>query len=80
MLYRYEWGIATMSWRSFGAFGPEAIAEMTEALQAACHELRATGQPDEVAREIIATRIPAAVKVGERDPARLLEAALRRSD
>jgi hypothetical protein len=69
-----------MPLRSFGAFRPEAIVEMTEALDAACHELRATGHSDEAAREIIATRILAAVKLGERDPARLLEAALRKPD
>jgi hypothetical protein len=38
-----------------------------------------TGEP-EVVREIIATRIIAAAKFGERDPARLLAAALRRPD
>jgi hypothetical protein len=69
-----------MPLRSFGAFGPEAIEQMTEALNAACNKLRAIGQSDEVAREIIATRILAAVKLGERDPARLLEAALRKPD
>jgi hypothetical protein len=69
-----------MPMRSFEAFGPEAIAETTEALDTARNELRATGQPDDVAREIIATRILAAVKLGERDPARLLAAALRKPD
>jgi hypothetical protein len=37
------------------------------------------GQP-EVAREVIATLIVAAARLGERDPARLLEAALRKPD
>jgi hypothetical protein len=69
-----------MPTRSFRMFGPEAIAEMTEALNAACDELRATGYPDEVAREIIATRILASVRLGERDPVHLLEAALRKRD
>jgi hypothetical protein len=69
-----------MPMRLRGAFGPETIAEMTEILEAACNELRATGSPDEVAREIIATRILAAIRLGERDPVRLLEAALRRPD
>jgi hypothetical protein len=69
-----------MPTRSFLMFGPEAIAEMTEALNAACDELRTTGYPDEVAREIIATRILAAVRLGERDPVHLLEAALRKGD
>ena len=68
--------------RSFvepGAFDPEAIAEMSEALEAALKELQGTGEPD-VVRERIATRIIAAAKLGERDPARLLAAALRRPD
>jgi hypothetical protein len=64
---------------SFGVFGPEAIAGMTAALDAAFEELQDTGEP-EVVREIIATRIIAAAKFGERDPARLLAAALRRPD
>jgi hypothetical protein len=58
-----------------GAFDPEAIAAMSEALDAACSELQDTGLP-EVRREIIAGRIIAAARFGERDPARLLEAAL----
>jgi hypothetical protein len=65
--------------RSFvepGAFDPEAIAAMSEALEAALKELQGTGEP-EVVRERIATRIIAAAKLGERDPARLVEAALR---
>jgi hypothetical protein len=50
---------------------------MSEALEAALKKLGDIGQP-EVAREIIAGRIIAAAKLGERDPARLLEAALRK--
>jgi hypothetical protein len=68
--------------RSFvepGAFDPEAIAAMSEALEAAVKELQGTGEP-EVVRERIATRIIAAAKLGERDPARLLEAALCEPD
>jgi hypothetical protein len=68
-----------MSLRSSGAFGPEAVAEMGEVLEAAFEELRDTGEP-EVVRERIADRIIAAARLGERDPARLLEAALRRRD
>jgi hypothetical protein len=63
----------------FGVFGPEAIAEMSEALDAAFEELRETGEP-EIVREIIAGRIIAAARFGERDPARLLAAALRRPE
>jgi hypothetical protein len=61
---------------SFGAFGPEAVAEMGEVLDAAFEKLRDTGEPD-VVRERIAMRIMAAARFGERDRARLLEAALR---
>ena len=62
-----------------GAFDPEAIAAMNEAFDAACKELGDTGQP-EAAREVIAGRIIAAARLGERDPVRLREAALRKSD
>jgi Protein of unknown function (DUF3551) len=58
-----------------GAF--EVLAEMAETLDAACKELQ-DAWPPEVVREIIATRIIAAIRLGERDPARLLEAAVRR--
>jgi hypothetical protein len=73
---------AAMPIRSFvepGAFDPEAIAAMSEALEAAVKELQGTGEP-EVVRERIATRIIGAARLGERDPARLLEAALREPD
>jgi hypothetical protein len=63
----------------FGAFGPEAIAEMTAVLDTAFEELQDTGEPA-VVRERIANRIIAAARLGERDPARLLEAALRKTD
>ena len=71
-----------MTQRSFiqsSAFEPETISAMSEVLHAAFEELKDTGEPD-VARERIAARIVAAARLGERDPARLLEAALRRSD
>jgi hypothetical protein len=61
-----------------GAFDPEAIAAMTEVFDAACGKLGDVDQP-EVAREVIAGRIIAAARLGERDPARLLEAALSKS-
>jgi hypothetical protein len=60
-------------------FGPEAIAEMSEILDAAFEKLQDTGQPD-VVRERIATPIMTAARLGERDRARLLAAALRGSD
>ena len=58
-----------------GAFGPEAIAAMGDALDAALKELQDTGKSD-VAREIIAGRIIGAARLGERDPVRLRAAAL----
>jgi hypothetical protein len=58
-----------------GVFEPEVIAVMSEAFEAACKELDAGGQP-KVAREVIAGRIIAAARIGERDPARLRAAAL----
>ncbi|SRR6266436_1834338 len=58
-----------------GAFGPDAIAAMSEVLEAAFKELQDSGQY--VVREVVAGRIIAAARFGERDPARLIEAALR---
>jgi hypothetical protein len=58
-----------------GAFEPEALAAMSDAFDAACEKLGDIGQP-EVAHEVVARRIIAAATLGERDPARLLEAAL----
>jgi hypothetical protein len=58
-----------------GAFEPEAIAAMSEAFEAACEVLHEAGQP-EVVREVIAKRIIAAARSGERDPLRLRAAAL----
>ena len=66
-----------MAHRSFigpGAFDPEAIAAMSEAFEAACKELHDTGQSP--VHEVIASRIIAAARTGERDPVRLREAAL----
>jgi hypothetical protein len=65
--------------RSFtesGALGPEAIAATSEAFESALKELPNTARPD-VAREVIAGRIIAEAKLGERDPARLMAAAVR---
>jgi len=61
---------------SFGAFEPEALKEMGEILDTAFEKLQGTGEPD-VVRELIAVRIIAVARLGERDPARLLEAALQ---
>jgi hypothetical protein len=70
--------LGTMPIRPFrqpGAFGPEEIAAMSEALEAALNEIGGAENP-EVTRERIAQRILAAAKLGERDPLRLREAAL----
>jgi hypothetical protein len=60
------------SFISPGVFGPETIAGMSEAYEAAL-----ASQPNAV-REAIAGRIIAAAKLGEHDPIRLREAALRK--
>jgi hypothetical protein len=67
------------TFRQPGAFDPEVPTTMTEAYDIACEKPGDTDQP-EVAREVIAGRIIAAARFGERDPARLLEAALRKAD
>ena len=62
-----------------GAFGPEAIAAMGDALDAALNELQDIGKSDvqsDVVREIIAGRIIGAARLGERDPVRLRASAL----
>jgi hypothetical protein len=59
--------------RSFiqsGAFDAEAIGAMAEAFDAACEKLGDIDQL-EVAREVIAGRIIATARLGERNPARL---------
>src|SRR6267378_2802221 len=65
-LLGYAAGVAAMPIRPF---------IRTEAFEAACKELDEAGQP-KMAREVIAGRIIAAAKLGERDAARLLAAAL----
>ncbi len=53
----------------------EVIAAMSEAFEAACNELHCAGHAA-VMREVIAGRIVAAARFGERDPVRLRAAAL----
>jgi hypothetical protein len=57
-------GVAAMTIRHFilGAFEPEAIAAMSEALEAACKRFQDTGPPGEGIRETIARRILAAAE------------------
>jgi hypothetical protein len=52
-----------------GEFDPEALAAMSEAFDAAFATLDDTGQPKMVL-DIIAQRIVAAARRGERDPGR----------
>jgi hypothetical protein len=58
-----------------GVFGPEAIAGMSEAYEAAVNAFQVTGRSN-VVHAAIAGRIIAAAKLGERDPDRLLATAL----
>jgi hypothetical protein len=57
------------------SFDSKALAAMDEAFDAAYKALDDTGQP-KIVLEIIAERIIAAARLGERDPARLVKAAL----
>jgi hypothetical protein len=63
------------SFISPGVFGPEAIAGMSEAYEAAVNAFQVSGRRNAV-RTAIAGRIIAAAKLGECDPDRLLAAAL----
>ncbi len=56
-------------------FEPEEIALMSEAFEAACGALHDADKP-QVVRELVARRIIAAARFGERDPVRLRAAAL----
>jgi hypothetical protein len=57
------------------SFDSQALAAMDEAFEAARKALDDTGQP-QIVREIIAERIIEAARLGERDPVRLVAAAL----
>ena len=57
------------------AFEPEAVAILAQAYEKARKSLHDKGQPD-IVPEIIAKRIVAAARLGERDPDKLCEAAL----
>jgi hypothetical protein len=58
------------------AFDPETVKTLCEAYDKACKQLHDTGQPYLVS-EVIAQRIIATAKRGERDPERLCEVALK---
>jgi hypothetical protein len=59
-----------------GAFGPETLAAMGKAFEAALKALQDGSRPS-VVREVLSLRIVAVARSGERDPVRLREAALR---
>ena len=58
------------------AFEPEVVAVLAEAYERARKSLHDKGQPD-IVQEIIAQRIIAEAKAGERDPEKLCETALK---
>jgi hypothetical protein len=58
-----------------GEFDPEALKTMVEAFDAAYEALDDAGQP-KIVLEVIAERIIAAARLGERDPVCLVKAAL----
>jgi hypothetical protein len=60
---------------TLGEFGPEVLAGVVEAFDAALKALDDGGQP-KIVLEVIAQRIIEAARRGERDPVRLVEAAL----
>jgi hypothetical protein len=57
-----------------GEFDPEVLAALSEVFDAACQELHYAAP--RVVLKVIAERIMAAARDGERDPGRLLAAAL----
>ena len=58
------------------AFDPETIANLSDAYARACKSLHDNGQP-EIVKSVIAQRIIALAKQGERDPEKLSESALK---
>jgi hypothetical protein len=58
------------------AFDPEAVVLLSRAYENACKSLHDTGQPI-IVQQIIAERIMAAANLGERDPDKLCEIALK---
>jgi hypothetical protein len=57
------------------AFDPETMKIISEAYDRACRALRDRGQPD-IVNELIARRIIALVKAGERDAQRMRDRVL----
>jgi hypothetical protein len=67
--------ILTFIRKAGGVFDDQVTQIMGEAFDRACKELHDKGQP-EIVYEVIAKRIIEAVRNGERDPIRLLNAGL----
>jgi hypothetical protein len=78
LTWALPWAVGAMSIRSLvtpGEFDPEAFAAIFEAFDAALTALDDGGQP-KIVLDVIAARIVEAARRGERDPARLVKAAL----
>ena len=60
----------------FSAFGPETTKAMRTAFQDALRELRVTDWTDPIA-QIVALKIMEIARLGERDPVRIRELALK---
>jgi hypothetical protein len=67
--------LAVLRYIPMGVFDDATIRAIGKAFDAACKELRDTGQPD-VVQEVMIKRIIAAARAGERNVTRLREAAL----
>jgi hypothetical protein len=79
---RRSWGPRTVPLRPFlegNAFGPDDLRAMTTAFESALDKLGLKDRTD-AATELVAKRIIALAKRGERDPAKLCEDALRFDD
>ena len=59
-----------------GAFDPETVKVLCDAYDRACKSLHDRGQPY-IVSEVMAQRIIALAKAGERDPDRLCDGALK---
>jgi hypothetical protein len=59
------------------AFGPEEIKAITTAYEDACRALKLTEKRSDPLTQILAIKIIEIAKTGERDPAKICEAALQ---
>jgi hypothetical protein len=67
--------LSVLRFLPMGVFDDATIRVIGQAFDAACKELRDTGQPD-VVEEVMIKRIITAARTGERDITRLQQAAL----